>query len=407
MKTYLLYTLIIGAFCFLLFTSESDSSSGSPGGKTGSPGDGGITCAQCHSGLPVSTVPGWITTNIPPTGYVPGTVYTITATGTHTGVVKFGFEMTAESNSAIKVGTFAITNPSETKLTNLNKAVTHTSAGTIPSGNMKTWSANWTAPAAGTGNVSFYGAFNAANGNGSTSGDKIYKTSLSIPEHVPTDFNLNLTAFLEGPFNGIQMSTGMNSNEIVPLTQPYNIPPWNYNGIESVPAIPNADVVDWLLVELRDAASAPSAASTTAFARQAAFILSNGSVVGMDGSSPLSFDHQINLGLFAVVWHRNHLGIISSVPLIKTGSTYNFDFTLTGQAYNNGQNELIQGVWGMISADADSDGVITISDLAGIWNQEAGQSGYKISDFNLDAHADNKDKNDKWFPNLNKTTQVP
>ena len=195
MKNYL-YFLIGIAVVFALLTSETENSGGTPGAKTGSPGDGGNTCTQCHTGTAI-TQTGWITSNIPVEGYTPGQTYTITASGTHNGVVKFGFEATAENNAAAKVGTFVITNSTETKLANNNKSVTHKSAGTTPTGNSKSWSFDWTAPAAGTGNVGFYAAFNAANGNGNTSGDVIYTTMLSVLEYIP-------------PVNGILVNlTGM------------------------------------------------------------------------------------------------------------------------------------------------------------------------------------------------------
>jgi len=178
-KNYVLFSIPLLGVVLLLMAY----SSGSPGGKSGSPGDGGSTCVQCHTGTP-NPVADWITTNIPFTGYVPGNTYTITLTGTHAGVVKFGFEVTAEDGSNSKVGTFILTDPVQTKFTNANNAVTHTSSGNTPSGNMKIWTVDWTAPAAGTGEVGFYAAFNAANGNGGTSGDVIYKTNLFISEMV-------------------------------------------------------------------------------------------------------------------------------------------------------------------------------------------------------------------------------
>lgn len=167
---------------------------GSPGAKTGSPGDGGATCTQCHGGT-AQTVTGWITSNIPASGYVAGQTYTITATATHAGAALFGFELTAENTANAKKGTFIITNAAETQLTNASKAVTHTTNGTNPTGNNRIWTANWTAPVAGTGSITFYAAFNAANGNGASSGDVIYKSSLAVQEYVApqTTLTLNLT----------------------------------------------------------------------------------------------------------------------------------------------------------------------------------------------------------------------
>lgn len=178
----IIYVLMSGIGMIVLLNSNLDSSGGSPGGKTGSPADG-ATCTQCHTGT-ANPVEGWIASDIPATGYMPGETYTITATGSHEGVVKFGFEVTAEDNADAKTGTFEITNADESKLTNSNTAVTHQSEGTTPSGNMKSWTFDWTAPDESTGDVTFYGAFNATNGNGGTSGDVVYTSNYTVMEHA-------------------------------------------------------------------------------------------------------------------------------------------------------------------------------------------------------------------------------
>lgn len=176
-KTYTLLSIPVIALAFMLMSY----SSGSPGGKSGSPGDMGATCTDCHIGT-ANSVEDWITTDIPASGYEPGETYTLTLTGTHVGVGKFGFEVTAEDAQGAKVGTLALADPIQTKFTNSNNAVTHTSAGNTPSGDSKTWTVDWTAPESGTGNVTFYAAFNAANGNGNNTGDIIYKSSHEVME---------------------------------------------------------------------------------------------------------------------------------------------------------------------------------------------------------------------------------
>ena len=84
---------------------------------------------------------------------------------------------------------------------------------------------------------------------------------------------LNLKAFLEGPFNGSAMNTALNVQNLIPLGQPYNVSPWNYTGTEQVGSIPNANVVDWVLVELRETTGdASTATQDKMINRQAAFI---------------------------------------------------------------------------------------------------------------------------------------
>lgn len=179
MKNANLYLILsFAAIVMIITTSGIFYSGGSPGGKTGSPGDVS-NCTQCHSGTPV-TNSGWITSNIPPAGYTAGSTYNITVTATQTGITKFGFECTAEDAFGLKVGTLGILMGAQTQLANNNKSVTHKSAGTTGSGS-KSWTFSWTAPAASTGTVTFYAACNTANGNGNNSGDVIHLTNMVVP----------------------------------------------------------------------------------------------------------------------------------------------------------------------------------------------------------------------------------
>jgi len=169
-QKFIIYSVSLAMFVIL--ASAISYASHSPGAKTGSPADGN-DCTKCHSGV-AQSAHGWISSNIPASGYVSGNTYTITLTGTHQGVNKFGFEFTAEDSKSAKTGTFIITNTSETQLTNMMHAVTHTGNGLTPTNNQKTWSFKWTAPAAGTGNITFYASLVAANGNNSPAGDLVF-----------------------------------------------------------------------------------------------------------------------------------------------------------------------------------------------------------------------------------------
>lgn len=181
MKKIYNFFLILSLPSVLLLFSYSN---GTPGGKTGSMGDGGSTCTDCHTGTAISQAD-WITSDIPELGFMPGETYTITARGMHEGVAGFGFELTAESETGDKTGMFSITDADRTKLANADKSVTHTSGGTTPTGDSNTWTMEWTAPDPAPEVILFNAAFNAANGNGSTSGDVIYTTEISVSQqHV-------------------------------------------------------------------------------------------------------------------------------------------------------------------------------------------------------------------------------
>jgi hypothetical protein len=201
------FRLLLAPAVITLFFAGTNFSGGTPGGKTGSPGDGGSTCTDCHVGT-ATPAEGWITSDIPTLGYEVGETYTITAEAMEDGVSKFGFELTAEDASGNKVGTFAVVN-SETQLANSNASVTHTSSGTSGT-NSKTWTMEWTAPATDIGVVTFYGAFNATNGNGATSGDMVFTSMLSVDESsVGFGKELAVADFTFGPnpsFGSIQVS---------------------------------------------------------------------------------------------------------------------------------------------------------------------------------------------------------
>ena len=154
-----------------------------PAGRTGSPGDGGLTCINgCHAGPAATTQTGWITSNIPGTGYVPGNTYNIVATVTRAGHSKFGFEISPQSPTGTYLGTMIDTS-TQTQIVS-TKYITHTSTGTTGTIGFHTWAFNWTAPVVGTGTVTFYGAFNATNSSNTSSGDTIFLSTLAVSECV-------------------------------------------------------------------------------------------------------------------------------------------------------------------------------------------------------------------------------
>ena len=153
-KHLLIIPVSIALVIFFYPTTSNSNSTGSVGGKTGSPTDG-ANCTQCHGAQQGQGAT--ITTDIPSTGYEPGNIYNITVgLNPVVGSDPNGFEVTCEDNTTnTKAGSFGITNPTYTQFTNNSSAVTHTTAGN----SLGTWSFNWVAPIAGTGDITFYGAF--------------------------------------------------------------------------------------------------------------------------------------------------------------------------------------------------------------------------------------------------------
>ncbi len=156
---------------------------GAPAGHTGSPGDG-KNCTFCHFGTPeVKT--DIITSDIPQTGYVPGQTYTVTITLNSAGTTRFGWQLSPQNNSGDLLGSFGTAPAGSRFFGTGNKYFTHTMAGTN-SADSKTVSIEWTAPNAGTGEVTFYGAFNISNADNNTTGDKIWTSSLTVSEEGTT-----------------------------------------------------------------------------------------------------------------------------------------------------------------------------------------------------------------------------
>ena len=221
---------------------------------------------------------------------------------------------------------------------------------------------------------------------------------------------LDMKVFFEGPFNVTQMEPNLNP-DFLPLSQPYGTTPWNYTGSESVSSFPDPDIVGWILMELRETTGdASTATDTTVIARQAGFILNDGSLVRKNGFSPLDFKLIISHNLYVVIQHRNHLAVMSASPLTETGGIYYYDFS-TGaeQAYGgaNGHKELVSGIWGMTGGDGNADGQINMPDIINVWTWQAGNSGFLSGDFTMESQVNNIDKNEIWLPNNGDGAQPP
>ncbi len=224
----------------------------------------------------------------------------------------------------------------------------------------------------------------------------------------PLGVTLDLTVFLEGPCNGTEMTTNLCACSVLPTSQPFNTVPWNYNGLESANTIPG-NVVDWVLVELRDATSAENATPATMIDRQAGLLLNDGSIVATDGSSLLYFDNTIANNLYTVIYQRNHLTIMSANNLSLADETATYDFTTSSdQAYgNNSQKLLSPNLWGMMSGDCNADGAVGMDDIVPDFDLNAGKTGWFPGDLNLDSQVNNIDKDEYWFPNNGEGTNVP
>jgi hypothetical protein len=174
-------------------------SEGAAPGHTGSPGDGFKNCTNCHGGT-ATTVAGWITSDIPESGYVPGETYTITTTNAEPEGDRFGFQVSPQNIAGDLLGTLVITDSVQTQLVGDDKYITYTEHG-IDGVGSKTWTFDWIAPDSGVKEVTFYGAYNS-NFQGHKGDNHVFLSTLTVKEHGTTNvFNVvkEVTEFLIYP----------------------------------------------------------------------------------------------------------------------------------------------------------------------------------------------------------------
>ena len=156
-----------------------------------------------------------------------------------------------------------------------------------------------------------------------SNGDIFAGTEAGIFRTIPS---ANMKVFLQGPYLSGAMSTSLRDSGYVLLAQPYSAAPWNYTGTEAVDTVP-AGVVDWILLELR-------IDSATQVSRRAAFLLSDGSIVDLDGVSSVKFPTVTPGDYYVVIRHRNHLAVMTANPITLSYSPVLYDFTIgTAQAF--------------------------------------------------------------------------
>ncbi|MBK6342383.1 MAG: choice-of-anchor B family protein [Flavobacteriales bacterium] len=148
---------------------------------------------------------------------------------------------------------------------------------------------------------------------------------------VKPRLSLRVRAMLEGPYDadlGL-MHDSLRVKGLLPLLEPYTALGYAHaggGGAEmTTPAAlltsgPDA-IVDWVVLELRDAADPSSVLAT-----RSALIQRDGDIVGADGSSPVQFS--LKPGPYHVaVRHRNHLGAMTAAPVEVSVALRSYDLS--------------------------------------------------------------------------------
>lgn len=168
--------------------------SAGPGPRlTGAAVDGGRDCTACHRSFAPANSDSRGGIRLEAGSYTPGVPQLIWVTISHPEAIRWGFQLTARlaSDESRQAGTFRVTEAirvrcdptgAEAPCNGALEFATHravsTQAGVAGRGE---FAVEWTPPEADVGDVILYAAGNAANGDGTNSGDRIYTTSLRVP----------------------------------------------------------------------------------------------------------------------------------------------------------------------------------------------------------------------------------
>ncbi len=211
---------------------------------------------------------------------------------------------------------------------------------------------------------------------------------------------LEAKVLLEGPYDASLglMSDDLRTAALIPTGEPFAV-----LGFESAtgeeclePLVLNTTgdkaVVDWIFIAL-SASNDP----TMVLHARSGLLLRDGSVVDIDGLSPLKFEGASAGDYYITIHHRNHLGIITQNAVSLQEETVNsLDFTSTALnilGSNPRKNE--NGSYLLWSGDATGDGATNASDRSETWNNR-NTTGYQLSDLNLDGNCNATDRSISW-----------
>ncbi len=213
-----------------------------------------------------------------------------------------------------------------------------------------------------------------------------------------TTVNVQLKLFLEGYYDtaSAEMTTELNQKALIPFAHPFNVAPYNYNGAESVLFYPSTDIVDWVLVQARDANN-----PATVIESRACFLLKDGTVVDTDGSAGVNFTSlDTGIAYHFAVYHKSHLGIMSNNAFLASSGLY--DFTNVQQnAMGVEQTKSVGSIFALYAGDFDNNGLVNNLDY-NVWTGNAsGVNQYVNQDVDGSGIVNNLDYN-LWSFNRSK-----
>jgi len=177
----------VAAICLIGQKSKAAASAFGPTpGHTNAPGEG--NCTACHTSFDLNSGSGDVQITGLPATYTPGQQINVTVRVNQADAVIYGFQLTAIDSTGQTAGTFTLPESGGNRMqiqpgiigTFTRSYIEHTSEGlTNGQFGFNSWTFIWTAPLQPAGKIDFFVAGNAANSDGSTSGDNIYTSGAS------------------------------------------------------------------------------------------------------------------------------------------------------------------------------------------------------------------------------------
>ena len=203
---------------------------------------------------------------------------------------------------------------------------------------------------------------------------------------------------LDGAYSVVTggMTNALASNGLIPLLEPYTAIGYEHigggGGEQTVASVLSATgplgIVDWVVLELRDLSD-----PTYIWATRSALLRSDGQIVDVDGTSPVRFEVNANL-YYLAVRHRNHLGIMTAMPVDLSNGVVLVDLTAAGAAFGQQPTRAIGGIQTLWCGDVQGNGRVsytgTLNDrdpillAVGSTTPNAVIGGYLEQDVNLD-----------------------
>ena len=151
------------------------------------------------------------------------------------------------------------------------------------------------------------------------------------------------------------MRDNLRSQSLIPTTEPYTAMGMTLenSGAQLTGSLlattGSLAIVDWVVLELRNAD-----AGYTAAGRRAALLRANGDIIATDGSALISFTGPTE-GKYLVVRHRNHLGAMTAAPIASNGLVVDFKSSSTA-LYGNQPLQVVGSERGLWPGDVNFDG---------------------------------------------------